>query len=252
LIRRNLQAIARLLPLSRRARFAAWVLPPRYWYRFALFASKTQGKLTTFAGGNGTLTEALMLDNWIRALTFSGAYPIPWVPGDVDILSAPRHPGGILYFWTHLPLVEMPLRAFLDMGHTLDVIVADPGKIVDGDEFVVPGLKMRVKALSADRRVLIKVRSALAQGKSVACLADAEIFGPLSSLVLQVAGKVGAFVIFQWAERQPNGTIKVNFIPAPHPLCKNAEEIAQNLEFLRVHNRTTLQQLNALHTRPDI
>ena len=197
-------------------------------------------------GGNGPLTEALMLDNWIRALTFSGEYPIPWVPGDLNILNAPPSTRGILYCWTHLPLVEMPLRTLLDMGHTLDFIVADPGKIVNGDEFIVPGLKTRVKALSADRRVLIKVRSALAQGKSVACLADAEIFGPLSSQVLQVAGKVGAFVIFQWAERQPDDTLKVNFVPAPYPHCETAEQIEQNLEFLYARNTRTLQELGAL------
>lgn len=239
----SLKGIARLVPLSRRARIVAALLPARHWYRFAVFASSLHRKLGPHAGTSGPLTEALMLDNWMRALTFWGEYNIPWKPRQVDILAQQKPGHGVLYCWTHLPLVEVPLRALLDLGYTLDYIVAHPGKIVEGGKFVVPGLRRRVNTISADKRVLTKVRTALTQGKSVACLADTELFGPLSSQILRVAGMVNAFVIFQWAERLPDNSIQVTFIPAPHPLCANDAEIEENLEFLRTMNRQTLNQL---------
>jgi hypothetical protein len=50
-------------------------------------------------------------------------------------------------------------------------------------------------------------------------------------------------VIFTWAERQPDGTLKVIFTPAPNPLCKDDEEIRQNLELLQTMNRKILEEL---------
>jgi lauroyl/myristoyl acyltransferase len=232
-----------LFPLSRQARLAAWILPKRHWYRFALFASRAHGKLKARTGGNGVLTEALMLDNWMRALTFSGAYPIPLQLDQIEVLKQTAPGRGILYCWTHLPLMEVPLRALCDLGQPVDLIVADPGRIVNGDEFIIPGIQARNRAIPADRRALIRVRTALKEGRSVACLADSEMFGPLSSQILRVAGMSSAFVVFTWAERQPDGTLKVMFTPAPNPLCGNDEEIRRNLEFLQTMNRKALEEL---------
>ena len=220
-------------------------IPKRYWYRFALFASRVHGKLKARTGGNGVLTEALMLDNWMRALTFSGAYPIPLRLGEIEVLKQTTPGRGILYCWTHLPLMEVPLRALYDLGQPVDLTVAHPGRIVGGNEFIIPGIQARNRAIPADRRALIRVRTALKEGKSVACLADSEMFGPSSSQILRVVGMSGAFVIFTWAERQSDGTLNVIFMPAPNPLCRNDEEIRQNLEFLQTRNRKALEELGA-------
>lgn len=239
----SLKYASSLFPLSRQARFAAWILPKRCWYRFALFASRVHGKVKAKMGGNGVLTEALMLDNWMRALTFLGAYPIPLRPGPTEVLKQLTQGRGVLYCWTHLPLMEIPLSALYNLGQPVDLIVAHPGRIVDEDEFVIPGVQTRGKAIPADRYTLTRVRTALKEGKSVACLADPELLGPSSSQILRVAGMADAFVIFTWAERQPDGTLKVIFIPAPNPLSKTDEEIHQNFEFLQIRNREALEQL---------
>jgi lauroyl/myristoyl acyltransferase len=199
--------------------------------------------LKTRTGGNGVLTEALMLDNWMRALTFSGAYPIPLQMDQIEALKQTTPGRGILYCWTHLPLMEVPLRALYDLGQPADLIVADPGRIVDGNEFIIPGIRARNRAIPAERHALMRVRTALKEGKSVACLADSEMFGPSSSQILRVAGMSGAFVVFTWAERQSDGTLKVIFMPAPNPLNKTDEEIRQNLEFLQIKNRKALEEL---------
>jgi hypothetical protein len=52
-----------------------------------------------------------------------------------------------------------------------------------------------------------------------------------------------AFVVFTWAERHPDGTLEVTFMPAPNPLCKSDEEIQQNLEFLQTRNKKALEEL---------
>jgi hypothetical protein len=243
LIGGSLKYASSLFPLSRQARFAAWILPKRYWYRFALFASRVHGKVKVRTGGNGVLTEALMLDNWMRALTLSSAYPIPLRPDPIEVFKQQTQGRGVLYCWTHLPLMEIPLSALYNLGQPVDLIVADPGRIIDGDEFVIPGVQARGKAIPADRYTLTRVRTALKEGKSVACLADSELLGPSSSQILRVAGMSDAFVVFTWAERQPDGALNVIFMPAPNPFCNSDEEVHQNLEFLQTRNRKTLEEL---------
>jgi hypothetical protein len=246
LIRGALKYTSSSFPLSRQVRLASWILPKRYWYSFALSVSRLHGKLKAGAGGNGALTEALMLDNWMRDLTFSGEYPIPLRSDQIGPLRQKASGRGILYCWTHLPLMEIPLTALHNLGQPIDLVVADPGRIVDGNEFILPSLRARSKAIPADRHALTRVRTALKKGESVACLADSELLGTSSSQILRVAGMSNAFVVFTWAERQPDGTLKVTFMEAPHPLCKTDEEILKNLEFLQVMNRKALEELGAL------
>jgi hypothetical protein len=238
-----LKYASNLFPLSRQAQLAAWTIPNRYWYRFALFASRVHGKLKARVGGNGVFTEALMLDNWLRALTFSDAYPIPLQPRQVETLRQIEPGRGVLYCWTHLPLMEIPLRALSILGQPVDLIVADPGRIVNENEFVIPGLQARSRAIPGDRNAFTRVRTALREGKSVACLADSEMFSPSSSQILRVAGMANAFVVFTWADRRPDGTLEVTFMPAPNPFCKSDEEIRQNLEFLQTRNKEVLEEL---------
>jgi hypothetical protein len=246
LIGGSLKHASSSFPLSRQARLVAWTLPNRYWYRFASFVSRLHGKLKTKAGGNGVLTEALMLENWMRALTFFGGYPIPLRSDRIQPLRQKASGRGILYCWTHLPFMEIPITALYNLGQPPDLVVANPGRIVDGDAFIIPSVRARTRAIPADRHVLTRVRTALKKGESVACLADSELLGPSSSQILRVAGMSNALVVFTWAERHPDGTLHVTFMEAPNPLCKTDEEISQNLEFLQTMNIKALKELGAL------
>ncbi len=198
-----------------------------------------------FRGGNAKLTEALMLDHWLRELTFSGAFPIPMRVVETEWLAQRELKIARLFCWTHLPLIEMPLRAMLRLNFPPFVMVAQPGKIVGAnkDEFLAPGLQERIPAIPVGADVLTKVRGILREGGSVACLADARMGGPLLPHVMRIAARMGARLVFQWAERQPNGDILVTFIDAPRPLCENAEAIRENLEYLRMANRRVLDLL---------
>jgi hypothetical protein len=129
------------------------------------------------------------------------------------------------------------------MGYETPMIVADPGNISGESDFIVPGQTKRARAIPANPHVLMRIQTMLQEGGAVACLADAELGGPVSSNVLRIAGQTGARVVFQWAERQPDGVIDIYFINAPRPLNEREEDIAVNLEFLRVENRRILDSL---------
>ncbi len=218
-------------------------VPARYWYRAAVSISRLHARLTGAIGGNRALTEAIVLDSWLRELTFSGAYPIPWRAAKLDGLEKGDPERGVLYCWTHLPLFSMPLYAAIELGCEMPMIVADPGNIQGESDFIVPGQAKRVRAIPASLHVLMRIQTVLQEGGAVACLADAELGGPVSSNVLRIAGQTGARVVFQWAERQPDGMMNIYIINAPRPLNESEEDIAVNLEFLRVENRRILDSL---------
>jgi hypothetical protein len=89
----------------------------------------------------------------------------------------------------------------------------------------------------------MKIQTILEEGGAVGCLADAELGGPVSSNVLRIAGKAGARVVFQWAERQQDGVIDIYFVNPPRPFNESEEDIEVNLEFLRAVNRRILDSL---------
>jgi hypothetical protein len=194
-------------------------------------------------GGNRRTTEEVMLDHWLWELTTLGPYPIPWTLTGAEVIEAADPQIGTVYCWIHEPLAEFPLRPYLERGYPDEaIIVADPGRIVDG-QVLVAGLGKRFTAIPADRYALGGARRSLQNGVPVVCLADAQIGGKLYPFVLQLAERVGARVVFQWAKRRPDGTIDVTFIHAPQPYCQDDEAVHENLEFLREAQRRALIQL---------
>jgi hypothetical protein len=194
-------------------------------------------------GGNARATEEIMLDHWLWELTTVGPYPIPWTLTGQEIIDASDPNIGTVYCWIHEPLAEFPLRACLEHGYADNaIIVADPGRIVDG-QVIVAGLGKRFTAIPADRYALGWARRSLQKGIPVICLADAQIGGKLYPFVLQLAERVGARVVFQWAKRRPNGVIDVTFINAPQPYCQDDAAVHENLAFLEAAQKRALEAL---------
>jgi hypothetical protein len=242
-MRRPLRWLASLLKLQRQVRLVTFVLPSHYWYRAALAICKLQGALNGLLGGNRVLTEAVMLDHWLWELTVAGPFPIPWILTGAEIIAAADKKIGSIYCWIHEPLVEFCLLPYVEGGYPDLTVVADEGRIVDSDRLLVAGLKKRLTAIPANRYALGRVRRTLQEGMPIVCLADPHMGGPLIPLVLQLAGRVGARVIFQWAVRRPDGTIDVTFINAPRPYCENEEAVQENLAFLRAAQQRSLARL---------
>lgn len=237
---KNLKALATRLPLSRQASLVRRTVPRRGWYRTALAVARLQGRLVARMGGNGPFTTAMMLDFWLRELSFGGEFPIPYrVQGAEAFLL----PGPKIYTWTHLPLTEVPLRAGLEGGCEPPAVVADAGKIVGNREFLVFGWKDRMEAIPADDHLVRNVRAKLKQGRPVVFLADPFLGGPLSDLPLRIAALVGVPVVFQWAELADDGVLDVTFQMAPRALAEGEAALEADLAFLRERNREALRRL---------
>jgi hypothetical protein len=241
-----LKRIAGWLTLHRQAQWVARLTPRKHWYRTALAACRLQGILSSWFGGNRILTEAVMLDNWLVELTRIGPFSIPWTITGTDIIEAdPAR--AILYCWIHEPLAEFPLCPLLERGYAEPVVVADPGRITYGGQLLVAGLERRLNTITANLHALSRVRHCLQEGTPVACLADAQMGGPLFPLALQLVGRIGARVVFLWARRRPNGTIDVTFVNPPRPHCESKEAVQENLAFLRA---AQTRMLNSLGLQP--
>lgn len=238
-ILKGLKGLASHLPLSRQARLVRQAVPRRLWFRTALAIARTQGHLVARMGGNGAFTSAMMLDFWLRELSFGGYFPIPYRVQGLDALLAP---GPKVYTWTHAPLTELPLRVGLQEGCVPPTVVADPGNVVGDNELLVVGWKERAKAIPADDALLRRVRSTLRGGTPVVFLSDAYLGGPLSDVPLRLAAKLRVPVVFQWAELAADGVIDVTFQYAPHPPEGGEAALEANLAFLRERNREILRR----------
>lgn len=242
--------IKRQMPLSRQVRVATAVVPRRFWYRVALAVSRWQGGLINALGGSGALSEAMMRDHWLRELSFHGAFPIPWRLHGREVLDQYAVPGPVLYYNTHLPMVEIPLRVLMELGYPMPVPVADPGRIIDHERYIIAGMPERVPAVPANSHVLARLRTLLSRGTPVVCLADNEFGGELFVNPLRLAAKLRVPVLFGWAELGDDGIIDVTFRAAPHPLCETEAAIEENLQFLRELSRRVLRSLGAAVPEP--
>jgi hypothetical protein len=231
------------MPLSRQARLVCAVLPARSLFRFALRASRLQGRLAAAMGGNGKLTEALMLDLWLRELTMVKPFPIPWRLHGRDVIERFVTAGPMVFTWTHLPAVEMPLRSYLESGYPAPAVVADAGNIVNGDQLMVYGWKDRIQALPASAQGLARMRRLLQQGTSVICLSDERLGGPMTAHPLELARKLHVPVIFTWANLAEDGVIDTYFEEAVYLYCEDEHAIRENLEYMRAAKERVLRSL---------
>lgn len=221
------------MPLSRQARIVSAAIPASLQFRSAVMISRWQGRLIGSMGGNARLTEAMMRDHWLRELTVHGAFPIPWRLNGREVLDEFAARGPVMYYNAHLPLVELPLRVLMELGYPMPVPVADPGRIVDEDRYLIAGMARRVPALAASPHVLARMRTLLAKGKPVVCLADTQFGGDLLENPLRLTGRLRIPVLYGWAELADDRVIDVTFRAAPHPFCESEQAIAENMEFLR-------------------
>lgn len=237
---RMLKRVATQLPLRRQAELVTQLLPSRLWYRAAVTISRAQGRLVERMGGNRILTTELMLDFWLRELSFGGPYPIPYRCKGLHLVMGT---GAKLLTWTHLPLTEFPLRSYCEGGAPPLAVVSDPGKIVGENEFPVFGWPARVEAIPTDARLLKRVMATLRGGKTVVFLADHYLAGPMSDVPVRLAGRMAVPLVFISTEFAKDGVMDVLFSEAPYPYSRNEEEVAANMGALREARDRALTRL---------
>jgi hypothetical protein len=109
-----------------------------------------------------------MLDHWLWELTAIGSFPIPWVLHGEDVIKAADPNVGTVYCWIHEPLAEFPMWTFLELGYPEAIVVADRGRMVDGEKYRVAEMGNRLVAILADRYALGRAKRSL-QERSLLC-----------------------------------------------------------------------------------
>ena len=243
--------IGKLFPLDRQATILAWIVPPKYRYPAALRVCRLRGLLRGFTGGNARLTEAFLLDLWLRKLTTFGAFPIPTRLIEAKVLGCIRAGEPVLFCSTHLPLYDIPLRVIIELGYD-PWIVADRGNIIQNAGMIVPGLEQTAKTIPANLWSLTRLRTVLRSGGVAAYLADAEVGSPLSRAPMSVAASTGARIVFYRATRLPDGVIEVSFLEPPFANPRDDLEIAANLDALRRENNRIYAELGLPGVIPSV
>lgn len=228
------------------ARIISMVLPSRLWYPAILRLSRLQApflrflsQLPPYRGDRRALAPlGWLLNTWLFALVRLGRpFPIPVKASGLDVLlQAMDHPRGVLICSSHIPLAYICSRPLVDIRRPPTVVIAGGPAALNG-EFAVWGLAQGLPILDPDSNVLVKIRTVLRRGGSVAMLIDTHLDLPYSPNVFRVARALGAQVVFTVAELQPDGSILVEYFSPPDPCCKTDEGVYANLQMLedRVH-----------------
>ncbi len=226
--------LKRAMPLSRQARVAASLVPARMQFRFAAAAGRWQGRLAGALGGNRRLTELAMREHWLRELAYHDRLPVPVRVHGQDALDRYSATGPVLYYTAHLAMSDVPLRVLIEQGYPIPVPIADEGRIVDGGCYPVVGMQMPIPALCAGPSVLLRARTLLKEGRSIACMADRDLLDDqLNGNPLRLAGRMRVPVVLMWAELAEDGVVDVTFRAAPHPWCENEAAIDENIGLIR-------------------
>lgn len=233
---------ARLLLFEYGTQLIVRVLPERWWYStlwracrllaFALAPVIRMSHLRRDVRKQAVISW--LLDSWLLRLTSLRPFcPIPVrTKGGEIVLEASRNPHGMLLCSAHLPLVNACLQSLMEMNCCPSAVVAQRSVMPDG-KYPVWGFGRQVPGIASDGLVLVRVRSVLRRGGSVAVLVDNHFCESYSSHVFQLSRAVGAQVVFMIPALQPDGQILIEYSSPPDPLCRSEETIGLNLLALR-------------------
>jgi len=182
----------------------------------------------------GQAVTSWLLDSWLLRLIALRPFceiPVTTKGGEI-VREASRNPQGMLLCSAHLPLVNACLQSLMEMKCCPSAVVAQSSVMPDG-RYPVWGHGRPVAGIAMDGLVLVRVRSVLRRGGSVAILVDNHFCESYSSHVFQLSRAVGAQVVFMIPELQRDGQILIEFSSPPDPLCCSEETIGLNLLALR-------------------
>jgi hypothetical protein len=226
------------------------LLPERCWYPAIWRISKLQALVVRPLIGlpvlrNDFRRHALggwLVNTWLKVLaSIHPRFPLPIrVKGLETVLAASRNPNGVVICSGHLPLVDLCLPPLVESNCRPTVVAAYTPEWTDG--YPVWGLSERLPIIEMDGLVLVKMRSILRKGGSVAILIDTtSCCKAYSSNTFRLAQTVGAEVVFMVAELRKDGQILVEYLSPPDPYCRSNESMRRNLEALQARVDSILQ-----------
>ncbi|MHA8067394.1 hypothetical protein V7S76_12040 [Aquirufa sp. ROCK2-A2] len=136
-----------------------------------------------------------------------------------------------LYCTTHLPIMELGIKALMENNYPIEVaIAAFPNQDLT---ITLLGLKDNFPVIKRDPYVLLKTKSILSKGSSVFAMIDRDQLDDLSPNSMKICRLASAKVVFVFAKVDKKGVIQIWLEKAPFPDCAIDEQIQQNLEHLK-------------------
>jgi hypothetical protein len=232
--------VKQVFSLPRRLMLFQLIVPNRFWFSGVLALSRVQAAVARMAGRPKCARyEALLVDRWLWELTLRGCFPIKYRVNGAQHLRMPN-PGevGTLYCSFHLPLSSVILRGLLESGVTLQfVIIASHIMNMDGNMdgkggWIPTGLDEAIKALPPGPATLLRARTVLRNGGSLATMLDRNFDQPLQPQMMRLAARVRARVVLCWVEMDATDILTVTYMTAPHPVPDTDEKVLANLAVL--------------------
>jgi hypothetical protein len=218
------------------------MLPERQWYSAAFGMMRILTTLTRPVIDWTPHRKSWFLDGLLKMfLRFERPFPIPLRTVDEQVIYEARtNPRGIVVMTVHMPLNFFVARALAEMDCPPDAVIAGKDWINHGT-FPIWGKVNVLAGLGVDGNVLIKTRSILRRGGSVAAMIDTPL-GTINANLLRLVGKIGARIVFALVELEATGDFAVRFHRPPQPFCSSNEGILENLEFLQHMKNNILNQ----------
>jgi hypothetical protein len=127
--------------------------------------------------------------------------------------------------------VKVTLRGLIDNQVILSAaIVARPPA---SNKMSVWGITKKVPIIVKNTFSLLKSKTVIENKGTLVLMIDQTETGEYSPNIMKLCGKMDAKVVFFFAELNSQNVIECNCIEAPFPRCRTAEEINENLIFLR-------------------
>ena len=241
------------------ARVFALLIPARYWYRAVLQLCRLQAfflrpliAISPYRGDRrGSVLVAWLMNSWFQQLSaLHRPFPISVrSTGDQVVHQAASNPKGFVICSGHLPLVHCLVRSLTDMGHPPTAVVSREKGSNEG-KYWVWGSGEALPAMLPSRDVLIKVRTILRHGGSVAALVDRGISRTFHHNIFRLIHSLEAQVVFATVALQPDGEILVEYFAPPDPFFSSDETIAINLQALQAGIDRALMPSSKLTAAP--
>ena len=174
------------------------------------------------------------MNTWLGDLvSLQRPFPIPIKTKGADVVfDACANPKGMVICSVHLPLVNLILLPLVDMGHPPTAVVSGKTELIN-QKSPLWGRGDGLPAVVRSRNVLLKVRTILRHGGSVAALVDGGLGGSINPNMFRMIRLTEAQLVFVIPELQPNGEVLIEYFAPPDPFCNTDESILANLEALQ-------------------
>jgi hypothetical protein len=208
------------------------IYPSDKWYKVVLYISNLS-RFLTFQLLNKNKSIGMIRANHINGLlavlTWTGkSFPVPYRITGLENL---QQKNGLILCTVHLPLVKVAVRGLIENNFKINAAIAE--NAIKNNKMSVWGIADKIPVLLKNPFVLVKTRSILKNNGTVVMMIDDSRTGEFSPNIMRLCGKVGAKIVFFFAELTQDDNINCYFVNPPNENCENENSINENLDFLR-------------------